>query len=362
MNMHEWRNHVLCSKVSSHAKLLAFALAQHFVQGKPTYPGNTTLAEKTSTSESTIKKCKKELKAAGLIEYYIDRLPGKSNDSTFYKFIGVEKFEGSPYDQSNNDQSLNNQSEIDQSFHRSPYDPEVYKVNNYIKRKKYIKKQKGEKDLRVENDRVEKFTLFWEAYGKIGNKQKAENAFEKINESELSQVMDGVKKYKIYILQNSWYNIRHASSWLNQRGWEDAYNLKPAALAPLSEEEKLMQKLGCINFEMKLKNRGSGMAVSPDKIRFLENWEKTNNQKVTWNNLEEWKKLQSTAPHPESEEEIYIRRICDLHYKRVLGVNRKRNPEMYEILDEYESKNGKINFRSYEEWQQLQNLDWKKGA
>lgn len=97
-------------------------------------------------------------------------------------------------------------------------------INTPIKRKK--NKQKKEKipdgpDLDLE------FGEFWSLYGKIGNKKKAKESFLKARKGEISyeRIIEGVRKYQHQCreLGREQQYIRHASTWLNQDGWDDEY-------------------------------------------------------------------------------------------------------------------------------------------
>lgn len=72
-----------------------------------------------------------------------------------------------------------------------------------------------------------RFDEFWEQYGKIGNKQQAIKSYNKsIKGGTLHEtIIGGVEKYQAYARANNTERkyIKHASTWLNNRGWEDDY-------------------------------------------------------------------------------------------------------------------------------------------
>lgn len=92
-----------------------------------------------------------------------------------------------------------------------------------IKEKKYKKK---------ENDLVSRFDEFWEQYGKIGNKQQAIKSYNKLIKGGTlhETIIGGVEKYQAYARANNTERkyIKHASTWLNNRGWEDDYPITSA--------------------------------------------------------------------------------------------------------------------------------------
>lgn len=92
--------------------------------------------------------------------------------------------------------------------------PETYSKETYSK--------ETETDISFEN--------FWNIYGKIGNKQSALKAFKRIKGVDYEVIIGGVRKYQEYCrsINQERRFIKHASSWLNSRGWEDEYILSQA--------------------------------------------------------------------------------------------------------------------------------------
>lgn len=77
------------------------------------------------------------------------------------------------------------------------------------------------------------FENFWNAYGKIGNKQQALKSFNKAIKEGVNYeiIIRGLNNYQNYcraIGQEQRY-IKHASTWLNNRGWEDEYAITEQA-------------------------------------------------------------------------------------------------------------------------------------
>jgi len=73
------------------------------------------------------------------------------------------------------------------------------------------------------------FESFWSLYGKIGDKQRAKKAWEKIKDTTYESIIEGHARYKIYCEANEWYHKQHLSTWLNSNGWESEWhtNAKP---------------------------------------------------------------------------------------------------------------------------------------
>lgn len=69
------------------------------------------------------------------------------------------------------------------------------------------------------------FENFWGEYGRIGNKLKAEKAFQKIKGVDYARIIEGLRRYQAQCqaLGTEQKFIKHASTWLNSRGWEDEH-------------------------------------------------------------------------------------------------------------------------------------------
>ena len=76
---------------------------------------------------------------------------------------------------------------------------------------------------------LDDFEYFWERYGKIGNRQQAIKSFNKAVKggTDYATIIRGLDRYQTYcreIGQEQRF-IKHASTWLNNRGWEDDYTV-----------------------------------------------------------------------------------------------------------------------------------------
>jgi|14_taG_2_1085336.scaffolds.fasta_scaffold00306_39 hypothetical protein len=79
------------------------------------------------------------------------------------------------------------------------------------------------------DNKISDFDEFWNFYGKIGNKQQAIKSFKKTLKLGVNYetIINGVRKYQNYckaIGQEQRF-IKHASTWLNNRGWDDDYTI-----------------------------------------------------------------------------------------------------------------------------------------
>ena len=93
------------------------------------------------------------------------------------------------------------------------------------KNNKNIKNNKNDKKDRYIGD----FDSLWNLYGKIGNKQQALKAYNKaIKGTSHEEIIRGLTNYQQYCrdLGQEQRFIKHASTWLNNRGWEDDYTVR----------------------------------------------------------------------------------------------------------------------------------------
>lgn len=88
------------------------------------------------------------------------------------------------------------------------------------------KPKKSPMDLYIE---ISNFDKFWDAYGKIGNKQQAIKSYNKSIKEGASheEILGGLTNYQSQCQANNTEQrfIKHASTWLNNRGWEDDYTI-----------------------------------------------------------------------------------------------------------------------------------------
>lgn len=78
----------------------------------------------------------------------------------------------------------------------------------------------------------EEFEKLWKLYPKKIGKPKALQKYKKFRTSKkedyctYGDVLGGLERYLKYIEQNSWYSPKDGSTWFNQQGWLDEYDLK----------------------------------------------------------------------------------------------------------------------------------------
>lgn len=80
------------------------------------------------------------------------------------------------------------------------------------------------KPRKNKNIYTQEFENLWKIYGSVGSKEDASIAFNKITGVDYEVIIGGIKRYQDYARANAdWYSPRHASTWLNKRGWESEW-------------------------------------------------------------------------------------------------------------------------------------------
>jgi hypothetical protein len=69
------------------------------------------------------------------------------------------------------------------------------------------------------------FAVFWEAYNhKVGDKKKAEKLWNILPEVDRVAALAGVPKYLYWLATKPTIEQANATTWLNQRRWENVFN------------------------------------------------------------------------------------------------------------------------------------------
>lgn len=107
----------------------------------------------------------------------------------------------------------------------------------------------------------EEFEKLWGMYPKKVGKPKALQKYKKYRTSKkedycsYEEVLKGLEKYLKYIEQNSWYSPKDGSTWFNNQGWTDEYEIKEERYESeftLHYSEKNDEINNDINYEKKL--------------------------------------------------------------------------------------------------------------
>ena len=95
------------------------------------------------------------------------------------------------------------------------------------------------KNIKKEND----FDSLWSLYGKIGNRKQSEKSFLKVIKTVsieiLTKAITDYLKHLESIKKDNFYPIKHMSTWLNNEGWKDIYEIKEIK----TEEQKTESKI-----------------------------------------------------------------------------------------------------------------------
>lgn len=103
--------------------------------------------------------------------------------------------------------------------------PETYSKEGYSK------------EVEVENN-IGDFEEFWNLYGKIGNKQSAKRAWNKIKGVSYEEIIRGHEQYVKYCANTGWYHKQHCSTWLGGRGWESEWVISASPITESPEQRR----------------------------------------------------------------------------------------------------------------------------
>lgn len=75
------------------------------------------------------------------------------------------------------------------------------------------------------------FEKLWRLYPKKVGKEKSFTKYKKCRTSKsdyctYEEVLSGLERYLKYIKQNNWYSPKDGSTWFNNKGWQDEYEIK----------------------------------------------------------------------------------------------------------------------------------------
>lgn len=138
------------------------------------------------------------------------------------------------------------------------------KVNNLEKQVKDLLEQNKKLSSKLgQKPETTPFDEFWEIYDHKKSKSVSLKAWKKITDKEKALALEAVPQYLVYIRKNN-VSQCHASTWLNQKRWDDDNTIKPAiaksATTPLPQRySKYLAK----NIESKI------LRVDKDKYEAL---------------------------------------------------------------------------------------------
>ena len=171
------------------------------------------LANETGLSLKNVRTALTKLKSTG-------ELAGNSTNK--YTVISITN-----YDQYQTDGRQNGRQEAGKGQASGRQRATTNKRNKENKRNNL--KEIEEKKVNQKKEEKEKndFETFWSTYGRIGNKQQAIKSYERAIKGGVSydQIIEGLEKYQAQCRANGTEHrfIKHASTWLNNYGWEDEY-------------------------------------------------------------------------------------------------------------------------------------------
>lgn len=193
---------------------LLLHIAKRINKDMSCFPTNYTLAKDCGWGKNKVQKVKKELKKMGLIEVEARTIEGKQRANNYIvntEFVGIyvplKKIKATLFEGTLNEGTLN-EGTLKQG-NRSINNKEVLtitSINNNNNGKKLLPKFS--------------FDSFWNKYNYKKNKQQALKAWKKLKDEDKEKALKAVDGYLTY-LQAKNHPQCHASTWLNNRRFED---------------------------------------------------------------------------------------------------------------------------------------------
>ena len=87
------------------------------------------------------------------------------------------------------------------------------------------------------------FDKIWKLYPKKVGKDKSFTKYKKYRTAKgddyctYDEVLNGLERYLKYIEQNNWYSPKDGSTWFNNQGWKDEYEIKEDNLPEWFDKE-----------------------------------------------------------------------------------------------------------------------------
>lgn len=203
--------------IKSIDKFVLVMLASYADQQFTCFPSQNTLAADCSCSKRTIVESLKRLEKSGLISYQRRQRGNGSLTSNLYhlnlggqpEHLGLDVVDQSANSALNtNDQSANSALGKVQNLHPRNLSTLTSKNN------------KKEKDKKEKIKYSQEFIEFWAVYN-IGGKYPASVSFEKALKFTDPETL--IMKAREYQKSQNKKFLQHASTWLNQKRWEDTF-------------------------------------------------------------------------------------------------------------------------------------------
>ena len=238
-------NKTIAKKIGIENSLLLGTLCslQNSFKTKEFYRSENELIEDTCLTLYSLRKCKNELINLGILQVEKKGLPArhyfKLNENVILKL-----FSDDDKKTSGNETVTNSSNEIEISSSNENTTTSNYDFTTTTYNKHYNKqdsKQDNIKNICIKDE----FEMLWKEYPNKQGKEKAFKSYVKVRTKEkvdLSDVVNGLKRYLIYCKQNKdWDSPKNGSTWFSQKCWEDEYEIKEITtkdIAPMMTFDK----------------------------------------------------------------------------------------------------------------------------
>lgn len=213
---------------------LLLHLARRIGKNRDCWPKNFTLAKDCGWSENTVQKYKKQLRELNLLtvqKRFVNKkqaansyLVNTSNIKVYIPLNNIPTQDVGTHNKGTQDVGTQTLGDI------SIKQLEVLRKESIKKDKKIDFLEKRLKELekqfqKPENIEITSFDEFWEIYDHKKSKKGSMIAWKKLTNEEKKLALEAVPQYLAYIRKDNVTQC-HASTWLNQKRWEDDNSIK----------------------------------------------------------------------------------------------------------------------------------------
>ena len=180
----------------------------------------------------------RQVKDKKLIEYVFINIKGDNLlNVTVQKLIEEYEKENGELTYSNSNKNDNDIKNENENENENDNEVSYHDTLNDTFKNTSSSKSNDEEILKNEFDKL------WKLYPKKVGKDKSFAKYKKYRTSKgndyctYDEVLNGLERYLKYIKQNSWYSPKDGSTWFNNKGWKDEYEIKEENLPEWFDKE-----------------------------------------------------------------------------------------------------------------------------
>lgn len=188
------------------------------------FPTNYTLSKDCGWGMNKVQKVKAQLKQLGLIDVSKRMVKGQQRANNYTVttdhigiYISLKKLQGTLFE-GNLKQGTPNEGRLNEGT--------LKESNRSINQNEVLKDISiNKEDINGKNLPIPSFSDFWDLYDYKKNKDTSRKSWKKLTDLEKMRTIETIPQYLVYLAKNN-HPQCHASTWLNQKRWEDDNSIK----------------------------------------------------------------------------------------------------------------------------------------